>query len=132
MEFGFDHVHYVCANVRAFAEYFERVFGAEITRYDPDFKGSPNAAVRLGGLTVFVRGLRPGETPDAVAPDLVEGLDHFGLSVPDVRAAVEWLRGRGAEIMMEPADLGIGGRTIAYVRGPGNVRIELCESAPAD
>lgn len=131
MEFGFDHIHYVCADVKSFAGYFQDVFDAEIVRYDEDFKGSPNAAIQIGRLVIFARGVRPGETPDSAAPELVQGLDHFGFGVPDVEAAVEWLRGRGAEIMMEPARLGVGGRMIAFVRGPGNVRIELCENSPA-
>lgn len=130
MEFGFDHVHYVCADVKSFAEYFQRIFDAQIIRYDEDFKGSPNAAIQVGRLMIFARGVRPGETPDSVGPELVQGLDHFGFGVADVEASVEWLRRRGAEIMMEPARLGVGGRMIAYVRGPGNIRIELCENPP--
>ena len=131
MEFGFDHIHYVCADVRAFAEYFQKIFDAEIVRYDEDFKGSPNAAIQIGNLVIFARGVRPGETPDSVGPELVQGLDHFGFGVPDVKASVEWLRNKGAEIMLEPVRRGIGGRMIAYVRGPGNIRIELCENASA-
>ncbi len=131
MEFGFDHIHYVCADVKAFAGYFENVFDAEIIRYDEDFKGSPNAAIRIGRLVIFARGLRPEESPDSVGPELVQGLDHFGFGVPDVEAAVQWLRGKGAEIMVEPVRRGVGGRMIAYVRGPGNIRIELCENPEA-
>ena len=131
MEFGFDHIHYVCADVKAFAEYFQNVFDAEIIRYDEDFKGSPNAAIQIGHLVIFARGIRPEETPDSVGPELVQGLDHFGFGVPDVEAAVEWLRDKGAEIMVEPVRRGIGGRMIAYVRGPGNIRIELCENVSA-
>ncbi len=131
MEFSFDHIHYVCADVKAFVAYFQEIFEAEIIRYDEDFKGSPNAALQVGSLVIFARGVRPGETPASVGPELVQGLDHFGFGVPDVEAAVEWLRDRGAEIMMEPVRHGVGGRMIAYVRGPGNVRIELCESPSA-
>ncbi|MEE9274974.1 MAG: hypothetical protein V3V62_06685, partial [bacterium] len=84
MEFGYDHVHFVCRDVPAMAEYFERVFGAESLSFDPDLKGAPNAVLRLGPVRLFVRGVRPGESPDAAAPGLVEGLDHFGLAVEDV------------------------------------------------
>ncbi len=132
MEFGFDHIHYVCRDVKAFADYFRDIFDAEIVRYDEDFKGSPNAAIRIGRLMIFARGIRPEEMPDSVEPELVQGLDHFGFGVPDVEAAVEWLRERGAEIMVEPVRRGIGGRMIAYVRGPGNIRIELCENPSAN
>jgi catechol 2,3-dioxygenase-like lactoylglutathione lyase family enzyme len=54
------------------------------------------------------------------------GLDHFGLLVNDVYAAVEMLRGRGAVIDTEPFDFMPGSR-LAFVRGPGNVRVELTQ-----
>ncbi|MEE9274862.1 MAG: VOC family protein, partial [bacterium] len=57
----------------------------------------------------------------------VEGLDHFGLAVEDVEAAAAWLEARGAEFSLPPSRSGLGGRAIAFVRGPENVRIELCE-----
>lgn len=129
MEFQLDHVHFVCRDVRAMGAYFQRVFGAELLRFEEDFKGAPSASLRLGGVNVFVRGLRPGEVPAASAPELVEGLDHVGLAVEDVEAAAAWLKARGAELAREPERSGIGGRAIAFVRGPENIRIELCERA---
>lgn len=127
MDFGFDHVHIVTRDVRAMSDYFERVFGAGLDRFDEDLKGAPNASLRLGGVNVFIRGVRPGETPDVTAPALVEGMDHIGLAVDDVEAAAAWLKSRGAEFTTEPVRTGIGGRMIAFVRGPQNIRIELCE-----
>jgi len=127
MDFQLDHAHFVCRDVRAMAGYFERVFGAEILRFQEDLKGAPNAMLRLGSMNLFVRGVRPGEKPDARAPGLVEGLDHLGFQVEDVAAAAAWLRGRGAEFAVEPQRTGIGGRMIAFLRGPENIRIELCE-----
>jgi predicted enzyme related to lactoylglutathione lyase len=70
--------------------------------------------------------MREDDAPDAREPNLVEGLDHIGFAVDDVEAAVKWLESRGAEVMMAPQRTGIGGRSIAFIKGPGNVRIELC------
>jgi catechol 2,3-dioxygenase-like lactoylglutathione lyase family enzyme len=125
MDFDFDHVHLVTADVDSMVDYFERVFGAKRVSYNADFKGAPSAVVGLGTMRVLVRGLRPGETPDAVAPGRVQGLDHFGVVVGDVEKAAEWLRGRGAEFSVEPTAGGIGGRMIAFVRGPENIEIEI-------
>ena len=125
MDFDFDHVHLVCADVDGTIDYFERVFGAKRVSYNPDFKGAASAVVGLGTMRVLVRGLRPGETPDAVAPVRVQGLDHFGVVVEDVEKAAEWLRGRGAEFSVEPTAGGMGGRMIAFVRGPENIEIEI-------
>ena len=94
MEFKFDHVHLVCRDVDGMVDFFERIFGAERISYNPDFKGAPSAVIRLGDMRIFVRGTRPGETPEAVAPDSVQGLDHFGIGVADVEKAAEWLKAR--------------------------------------
>jgi catechol 2,3-dioxygenase-like lactoylglutathione lyase family enzyme len=125
MDFEFDHVHMVCRDVDTMVDFFERVFGAERISYNPDFKGAPSAVVRLGSMRVLVRGLRPGETPDAVAPARVQGLDHFGISVDDVEEAAIWLKARGAEFTVEPTQGGMGGRMISFVRGPENIDIEI-------
>jgi len=125
MDFDFDHVHLVSADVDAMVEYFERVFGASRLSYNPDFRGAPSAVVGLGSMRVGVRGIRPGEMPDAVAPVRVQGLDHFGVVVDDVEKAAEWLTGRGAEFSVEPMVIEGTGRAIAFVRGPENIEIEI-------
>jgi len=125
MDFDFDHVHLVCEDVDGMVDFFKRIFDAERTSYNPDFKGAASAVVRLGSMRVLVRGLRPGEAPDAVAPQRVQGLDHFGICVDDVVKTCEWLRARGAEFSVEPVRGGMGGRMIAFVRGPDNIEIEI-------
>ena len=124
MDFDFDHVHMVSKDVDAMIGYFERVFGGECVARG-EFKGAPMATVKLGSMRVLVRGIRPGENPDAVAPDRVQGLDHFGVSVPDVEAAAKWLKSRGAVFTVEPNRPRPNGRMIAFVRGPDNIDIEI-------
>ena len=125
MDFEFDHVHLVCRDVDRMVDFFQRTFDAERISYNPDFKGSASAVIRLGNMRIFVRGLRPGETPEAVAPNNVQGLDHFGISVADVEEAARWLKARGAEFSVEPNPGGMGGRTVSYIRGPENIDIEI-------
>lgn len=126
MKFGWDHVHFVCRDPEGMARYFERVFGAERVRVDANLRGAMNITLQLGGCRLMVRSTRPGEAFDAQAPRLVEGLDHLGLSVDDLKAAHPVLKARGAKFTVEPA-AGVGGRLIAFVEGPENIRIELCE-----
>ncbi len=125
MEFKFDHVHLLCRDVDGMVDFFERIFGGERISYNPDFKGSASAVIRLGNMRIFVRGLRPGETPEAIAPDSVQGLDHFGIGVDDVEEAAKWLKARGAVYSVEPRPTGMGGRMISYIRGPENIDIEI-------
>ena len=131
MDFDFDHVHIVSKDVEAMLSYFERVFGAQRISYNPDFRGSEFAFVALGSVRVGVRGIRPDETMDSVAPDRVQGLDHFGVIVKDFDETVKWLKGRGAEFSMEPTKIESSGRMVAFVRGPDNVDIELLGPVPA-
>lgn len=130
MNFAFDHVHFVCRDVKGMAAYFERVFGAEPFLYNPDLKGAPNAGLRLAGVNILIRGLRPGERADVRAPALVEGLDHLGLLVEDIEAAAAGLKERGAKFTLEPQATGMKGRKIAFIEGPEKIRIELVEPIP--
>ncbi len=132
MEFGFDHVHFLVRDVRALTDYFQDVFGLELTHYDENFKGAPYSIFRLGEGSLRIRGLREGDAPDALAPELVEGLDHVGFVVENVAETAAWLVARGAEMLQAPRNIGIGGRAIAFVRGPGNIRVELCEPPRPD
>ncbi len=125
MDFAFDHVHLVCKDVDGMVAFFKKIFDADRASYSADFKGAPAAVVKLGDMHVFIRGLRPGETPDAVAPTRVQGLDHFGVRVDDVEKAAEWLKARGAEFSVLPTRGGMGGRFIAFVKGPENIDIEI-------
>lgn len=125
LNFEFDHVHLVSGDVDAMIDYFERVFGATRLSYNPDNQGAAFAFVRLGNLRVGIRGLRTGETADAVAPVRVQGLDHFGIVVDDLEQAAQHLKERGAEFSVEPGMNAAGSRMVAFVRGPENIEIEL-------
>jgi len=125
MQFSFDHVHLVCRDVDAMVDFFERIFDARRISYNPDFNGAPSAVILLGDMRIFVRGLRQGEVPDAVAPERVQGLDHFGIGVEDVEEAATWLKARGAVFSVEPTPRGMGGRVISYIRAPENIDIEI-------
>ena len=54
------------------------------------------------------------------------GLEHIGLTVDDVDAAVDELRAKGAEIAIGPLTRNPGLR-LAFVRGPEGIMIELVQ-----
>ena len=125
MTFKFDHVHLVCEDVEGMMAFFERIFEAKQIGFVPDFKGSASGILELGGIRIFVRGMRPDWIPDCVAPARVQGLDHFGLTADDVIETAKTLKARGADISVEPHPGGFGGRYICYVKGPENIDIEI-------
>ena len=127
VEFRYDHVHYLTRDVRAMADFFENVFDLEMISYEEDFKGAAYAILKLGEGDLRIRGYRPDDEPDAFAPALTHGLDHLGVAVDDVEASVARLVERGAKVDMAPVAAGVGGRMIAFIKGPENIRVEICE-----
>ncbi len=127
MTYTFDHVHIICGDLSGMEDYFTKVFEGEVVYRDDNFHGAPNVVMRIGGATLFLRGVRPGETPGEANPDSVMGVDHFSLAVDDAAGAAAGLKARGADFIREPGASGMGGRTTAFIRGPENIRIELSE-----
>jgi len=54
------------------------------------------------------------------------GLDHFGIGVKDLPAAVEELREQGVQILAEPVK-GSSGISYAFIAAPDGVIIELTQ-----
>ena len=65
--FNFDHVHIISENPTASAEWYVEMFGATIAA-DTVARGAPQIFVDLGGMTILIRGRRPGEAPVAARP----------------------------------------------------------------
>ena len=86
---AWDHVHLISRDPRAAAEWYREMLGGEVTRVQDDLRGAPQIDIRIGGQTVVIRGVRPGEQPAAPRPieqftgyssHNVQGIDHFGLA----------------------------------------------------
>lgn len=122
-EFTFDHIHLRSPDPEATAAFYERVFGAALTRTPQRID------IDLGGQVVFVSPITAPVTGAAPhAPHL--GLEHIGLAVPDIDAAVAALKAKGVIFTMEPTTIRPGVR-IAFLRGPEDVSIELLERSAA-
>jgi hypothetical protein len=66
--FEFDHVHIISQDPEASANWYVEMFGATITATTMA-RGAPQIFVDLGGMTVLIRGLCPGEAPVARQAD---------------------------------------------------------------
>jgi catechol 2,3-dioxygenase-like lactoylglutathione lyase family enzyme len=133
--FKFDHIHIISENPRASAEWYVEMFGATIAA-DTVARGAPQIFVDLGGMTILIRGRRPGETPTptkSIKPyaDFSShdswGTDHFGfLYRGDLAALCDELRAKGVQF---PVALkkGVGGSLLCYVAAPDGVSIELMQ-----
>jgi len=133
--FKFDHVHIISDNPHESANWYVEMFGATIAA-DTVARGTPQIFVELGGMTILIRGQRPGEAPAATRPirqyaDFSShdawGTDHFGFMYQgDLAALCDELRAKGVRFPVE-LKKGVGGSLLCYVAAPDGVSIELMQ-----
>ena len=123
--YTYDHIHVRTKDPEGMAGFFETMFGAKVLRLIQS-DGAPRVDLDVNGLAIFIATVPPEEHIDLSPRDPHLGLDHFGFRVDDIDGAVEDLRGKGAEIYVEPRTIRPGVR-IAFVRGPDDVRIEILQ-----
>jgi len=133
--FMFDHVHIISEKPHESAAWYVEMFGATI-KADTIARGAPQIFVELGGMTILIRGRRPGEAPEPARPirpyaDFSShnawGTDHFGFMYKgDLTALCAGLRAKGVRFPVE-LKKGVGGSLLCYVAAPDGVSIELME-----
>ena len=108
----------------ATAQWYERVFGAEILRTMQ--QGQPRIDLKLGGANIFIAPVAAGEGVNPPPTTPYQGLDHFGLTVSGIDAVAAELKAKRAELTKEPTTVRPGVR-ICFLRGPQGISIELLE-----
>lgn len=121
--YAYDHIHLRSLEPMETAQYFNKMFDAKIVE-STQSDGQRRVDLDVNGLAIFIAKANESTPPGPVDPHL--GLDHFGLRVENLDEAVADLKAKGAEFAVEPYAIRPGLR-IAFVRAPGNVRIELLE-----
>jgi lactoylglutathione lyase len=124
VKYSWDHIHLRSPDPEATAQYFERMFGAEVIRTIE--QGKPRVDLKLGGANIFIAPVAAGSNVNPPPTTPYQGLDHFGLSVSGIDAIAADLKARGAEFTMEPTTVRPGVR-ICFIRGPQGVSIELLD-----
>ena len=123
--YNYYHIHIRSQDPMATAQWYEKMFGAKIIEStQPD--GSPRVDLDINGLTVFIMRVATDAPAPGADTEVSLGLDHFGLRVENMDAAVAELTEKGAEFTMEPRKLRPG-LIITYIVAPENVRIELLQ-----
>ena len=107
-QFTWEHIHLRSLNPEATAAWYEDKLGAEIVK-TPQTNGSVRIDVNLAGQKVFIAKVRPGEAAAAPSSPYL-GLDHFGLTVEDIEAAVARLKAQGVTFTMDIATVRPGVR----------------------
>jgi lactoylglutathione lyase len=121
----FDHMHLRSPDPEGTAHWFEEMLGAEVIRSVQE--GQPRIDLKLGGANIFIAPVPAGDASVGAPPRTpYQGLDHFGLAVPDLDTAAAALKAKGVEFTMEPKQARPGLR-IAFIRGPQGISIELLQ-----
>ena len=123
--FAYDHIHLRSPNAEETAQWYERMFGAEIIR-SIQSDGRPRIDLNLGGVAVFIAQVPAEQAVGEPPQPPYLGLEHIGLRVEGIDAVVTELKQKGAEFTVEPKTIRPGVR-IAFLRGPQNVHIELLD-----
>ncbi len=126
-QYKYDHMHLRSPDPEATAQWYEKMFAAEVLRTAP--QGKPRIDLKIDGVSIFIaQVMNDGKTAEPPTSPY-QGLDHFGLRVDNLDDAAAELKAKGCEFTMEPTTIRPGTR-IAFVRGPQNVSIELLERKP--
>jgi lactoylglutathione lyase len=115
-----DHIHLRSPDPEATAVWLHDILGAEIVR------GASRIDVKLGGASVFIAKVEPGDKVNAPPVTPYQGLDHFGLTVKDIDAVAAELKAKGVTFTTDPTTIRPGVR-ICFIRGPQGISIELLE-----
>lgn len=124
IKFNWEHIHLRSPDPEATAEWYHDKLGAEVIK-SPAPDGLTRIDLNLAGQKIFIAKAMPGKAADAPASPYL-GLDHFGLTVPDIKAAVAALKAKGVSFTMD-VTTNRPGVQIAFLTAPENVSIELIQ-----
>jgi catechol 2,3-dioxygenase-like lactoylglutathione lyase family enzyme len=121
--YRFDHIHLRSPDPEAAAKVWTAAFGAEVKSR---VMAGPwlRLVLDLAGVPLFLEQVPP-ETHAPPAPPFL-GIEHIGLTVSDLDAAIADLMGKGVPVVSGPSSPRPGVR-IAFFAMPDGVRVELIE-----
>lgn len=121
--YRFDHIHLRSTDPEAAAAVWANAFGATVKAR---VQAGPwlRLVLDLAGVPVFLEQVAPGTHAPPAPPFL--GIEHVGLTVTDLDAAIADLAGKGVPLVSGPSEPRPGVR-IAFFAMPDGVRVELIE-----
>lgn len=131
---GLDHVAIAVKDIDQATAHYRDALGLEFI----EFEDVPSQGVRAA---IFGRGMgrveliSPLDEKSPIAGFLAkrgEGLHHICIEVEDIQAALDALKAKGAPLIHETPQVGVGGAKIAFVHPKGNhgVLVELRQGPP--
>src|SRR6201996_6130080 len=128
--YTYDHIHLRSPDPDATARFFETMFDAEVTRgiYPPGtlYPGKMRVTMKVGGQKILIAPPHPHDARAPAPPFPYYGLEHIGLTVADLDAAIAALRAKGADVAIGPLTRDAG-TYLAFIRGPEGIMVELVQ-----
>ena len=128
MAYHFEHIHLKAPDPEKTANWYVKAFNFEIFN-DRGVRPSGDRFIecRSEDGTIFrISGARTDEKMGQGDADVHYGLEHFGITVDDMDAEIERLESLGAVLDEGPIS-NPSGPTIAFIKVPDDVRIELLQ-----
>ena len=122
MQYQPHHIHLMSHDAMQAGRFYEAMFNAQIEE-SKGANGLPRCNMHIGEQTILISTVDASVSQRASGPHSCLGLDHIGLRVEDVEAAVQDLQAKGARILMQPRSN--ARTTIAFIQAPDGVSIEL-------
>ena len=122
-----NHIHLKSSDPQTDANWFVKAFNFKITSNEVRAVGDRFISCESeDGLRVNISGERTNEKLGPSDADPHYGLEHFGFDSSDINADISRLEGMGATLAEGPIDMP-NGMQIAFIKTPGNVRLELIQ-----
>ncbi|MBV1876055.1 MAG: VOC family protein [Pseudomonadales bacterium] len=117
-QYSFNHRHLVVDDVSQTVAFYEQTLGAKKIQ-ELEYQGKPIIRLELDGLPLTIS--------DQIQPGVG---DHIGLTVDDFEAAIEELRAKDVEFVVEPADMGFA--KFAFIKDAAGRTLEIIQFAKRD
>ena len=128
MAYQFEHIHLKAPDPEKTANWYVKAFNFEIFN-DRGVRPTGDRFIECkseDGTIFRISGARTDEAMGQGDANVHYGLEHFGITVDDMESELERLQALGAELAEGPIS-NPGGPTIAFIKVPDDVRIELLQ-----
>ena len=126
-QYFYDHVHLVSSDPNSSARFYERAFNARRVADGKYPDGGLRVELAIEGTRVLIRSPRSAKQSVDDNPRERHGLEHFGLRVDNIEAAVADLKAKGIDIFDGIRTAVPSGSKVAFLMAPDNVTIEILQ-----
>ncbi|MBN19050.1 MAG: hypothetical protein CL758_06220 [Chloroflexi bacterium] len=129
MAYEINHIHIKSSDPESIAKWYVKAFGFKIAGDEVRVFGDRFIKCESSnGMVVNISAERTNEMLNEGDPYAHYGLEHFGITVKGIDSEIDRLIELGAELLEGPIPINNGViESIAFIKAPGDTRIELIE-----